>query len=57
MSELKPPSSCMACNWRDAEACQECGLMLNNPFRTLEEQYIHCPYVLIAKEDSKHGET
>lgn len=54
------PSNCMECEWRDAEACGECELMIGNPFPTFEEQFAHCPFRVIAKRHPlvpvpKHG--
>jgi len=43
------PKSCMECEWRDAEACGECELMIDNPFKSFEEQYKHCPFVMLVK--------
>ena len=43
------PANCMECEWRDAEACGECELMISNPFLSLEEQFAHCPFRVIAK--------
>lgn len=43
------PKNCMECEWRDAEACGECELMIGNPFRSLKEQYAHCPFKIIGK--------
>lgn len=43
------PANCMECEWRDAEACEECELMIGNPFLPLEEQFAHCPFRVIAK--------
>ena len=39
----------MECEWRDAEACGECELMIGNPFRSFSDQYAHCPFQMIAK--------
>lgn len=43
------PSKCMECEWRDAEACGQCELMIGNPFMSLSDQYAHCPFQMIAK--------
>lgn len=43
------PANCMECEWRDADACGECELMIGNPFPTFEEQFAHCPFHVIAK--------
>lgn len=54
------PANCLECEWRDAEACGECEIMIGNPFQTFEEQYEHCPFRVIAKRHPlvpvpKHG--
>ena len=46
---MEMPSNCMECEWRDAEACGECELMIDNPFRSFSDQYAHCPFQMIAK--------
>lgn len=46
---LDIPKNCMECEWRDAEACGECELMIGNPFDTFKEQYDHCPFRVISK--------
>ena len=46
------PANCWECEWRDAEACGECEIMIGNPFQTFEEQYEHCPFRVIAKRHS-----
>lgn len=43
------PNNCFECEWRDAEACGECELMISNPFRSFEDQYSHCPFKVIGK--------
>ena len=47
--DFSVPSKCMECEWRDAEACGMCELMIDNPFRSFSDQYAHCPFQVIAK--------
>ena len=49
IKDFSAPSKCMECEWRDAEACGMCELMIDNPFLTFSEQYAHCPFQMIAK--------
>lgn len=46
---MEMPKNCMECEWRDAEACGECELMIGNPFKSFAEQYAHCPFQMMAK--------
>lgn len=48
-ANAKISKNCMQCEWRDAEACNQCELMIDNPFPSLTEQYRHCPFQMIAK--------
>ena len=46
---MEMPKGCMTCEWRDAEACGECELMIDNPFKSFAEQYEHCPFNVIKR--------
>ena len=46
---LTIPQNCMCCNYRDAEYGNCCELMIDNPAKSLEEQYELCVIRKICK--------
>ena len=47
--DLKIPTGCCDCTWRDPEFGGACGLMPNTAFKTYDAQYAVCPWRSIVR--------